>query len=226
MAASASFFDSDDPEREEVKPDRPSWDASYLGQVAADAVQEIIPIKPYSLVRLKLGRDRYWVTYHPVDTKLGNVAGVVDELAPLFGLPKMGTNTIKIGKKLYCIYRTGRVFDTLANIPTRGMSSRSRRAVQDIFTFRYIMGLGPNTLSSIFWNRDAQPVSYQNKQISLDLQPISTAMTDAWFVDSMSDSYARLRHPKDHRIVEVIERVDPELVWLANQIQLRISDLN
>jgi hypothetical protein len=199
------------------------WDGTYIGKID-DSVMEINLAKPMNYFYLRYNSINQWVSYHKSDSEL---PCIIDELAPIFGIPKIGTHSAEFQGRLVIIYNTPIVYNDVTKYKKSEMTFEFRRQIQDVISFRLFMGLGMNWPSSIIV-RDNIPCSYNNK-IKTKGEPlvtkISRSVTLSWFVDDIIDSKIRMGITEEEdnialqeQITTVIYRINRQLIWFENYI--------
>lgn len=204
-----------------------SWDGSHLGEYHESVVMARYDLFPYDLYILYnhlLSSDYIICTMHASKNKY---PCIVDEAKVVMGMVKIGTHSITIGRTLHIMYNTGKAPVLLKGVvPNRILLPNDfKQMVQDVYVFRMIFGFGCNFDSSIMLVRGV-PSSYRN---NLDVRiekgfDISNVVLDEWFVDSIANSKKRMISPSERtchmrtKIQKVIRRIDPQLIWIDNQI--------
>lgn len=207
---------------------RPDWDGSYLGSIDG-RIGNVVKAFPFKMADIRFDKI-YRVAIHPTKNAF---PCVVDELAPLFGIRKIGTHTVTIKKILYAIYNVGPEAVNLRDYKNPSYNYFFHQYVQDVFVFRLIIGLEFNTESSVIV-LDDKPASYRNRYdepVVLESK-ISIAMTDRWFDEKgIGSSLERMIPGPDGvsyirpKIQKVIMRIDPNLIWLDGQMIALINRL-
>lgn len=202
----------------------PRWDGSHLGELSKAQVLQIRPGHPFKLMQLQIQLETYWVAHHPATNRL---ACVIDELAPEFGLPKVGTHTVCLGKVMYVIYNTGPEPMTLAACRDSFFSAKARLQIQDAFVYRLLVGLEHNHEASLVMTCDGRMASYRNRSVIDRAPKIGVKVMSSWFTDEIEDSLGRLgvHSLKADALEAVIKRVDKDSIWMINQIQTIASQL-
>jgi len=78
------------------------WDGSYLGKIEESSIIEMYlwEIKPWRYVKLQWYNQNITCLAKVIKTHFPNI---IDELKPYFGLSKLGTHSLHIGKNLYLL---------------------------------------------------------------------------------------------------------------------------
>lgn len=208
------------------------WDGSFLGKFSDKHIEGKRNSFPFWLYKINLSQDerprRIWCAAHPAEDRY---ACIVDEAAPLFGLAKVGTHIIKVKSRLYIIYRIHGITPTvLQGLNHKHVSSSFKRQIQDVFTFRQIMGINMNYISSVVMVGD-RPASYRNrvKEEENTESTLTINLIENWFTDVIEDSMKRLIEAGGgysqimDKLEKVILRVDPSLISMKVLIEKRIS---
>jgi len=165
------------------------WNGSYIGVIDVLSIDKGYP---YKFIEFKWNNSLYSAAFHLATNVY---ACLVDEIAPLFRLPKLGTHVAKWNGKSYVIYKMSSGQPRLlTNAAQDKMTIKRKRQIQDVFVFRMIMGLGTNSENSIIITKYG-PASYRNR---LDFRKpcqshyISDSISKHWFVDGFSNSFKRM----------------------------------
>jgi hypothetical protein len=204
--------------------DELDWNGSWLGTYTDSIVIKTVKAYPFSICYIYiegLMETGTWVAKHQSKSAY---PCIIDEIKTVFGMVKIGTHSITIKGKLYIIYNTMGPPMLLSNIQY-SVTPEMKLQVQDTFVFRMIVGLNCNFESSICIVGGV-PTSYRNRidVNSDDGGAISNLMLNKWFTDSMRDSIKRMIAPSSRtwtarqRIQAVINRIDPQLIWIDNVI--------
>lgn len=210
------------------------WDGRYIGCWDKSVIVNEIKSKPYSTYTLNLCGNIIHCTMHPTRNLY---PCIVDELAEAFGQPKIGTHSIRIkGKGLLVMMRNHEsdgapplTLDTYMKLYPERVNDQLRTRVEEIFSFRALMGLTHNIHSCILMIGD-RPASYRNKVHNIDTFSIDGHLTS--FSKAMSKRWSRLFDPTAvcteiiHRrwyycstvlkqCKKTLKRIDPELTHMS-----------
>lgn len=234
------------------------WDGTHLGQFHESII----------LAKTKTKHGRYWKIKIPLTDKpeprevevycLAKIVknffpAIIDEIKPIFGLPKMGTHTLRIEGFLYLIIRIPTIrgiiiedhcLNELTINPTTNMLFC--RQVQEILCFRDLLALSSTYESSIHVRymepNHPFPISFveNNMNFTENKRPVlSKRMIKRWFGDTpINIVLLRLmRIGKDDLrrfpeilakyrkdIEEAINRVNKDSIWCSNFILNRLSN--
>lgn len=216
------------------------WDGTYLGKCEETCILGKLNTHPFKMYCLCISGCITTPTWYPMHQSKDAYPCIIDEIKTVMGLPKIGTHSLHIGNKLYILYnfhghRPTLVSEVNLDMMTSKMSKQQynkfKTTMQDAFVFRMIVGLTLNSNSSIALCQDGSPTSYRNK-IDIKKDDKSFEITEKcikeWFVDTIQESVRRLIQPSVRtslmrvRIQEVVNRIDPEYVWVDSMIVERI----
>jgi hypothetical protein len=181
-----------------------------------------------------------------------SVPCLIDELKPIFGLSKIGTHWCKQGGKIRILIQCLQTPDghvkeeiTLNNlntiIPDKPPPLLLIMQIQEIFTFREILGVSCSYDSSIILREGGgsyYPISYYDPgMLTDDKKVIPGTILDHWFEDTSIDEVvqrilkirridqlAQVLHDLREKIDEVIVRVDRNTVMYKSSIINRITE--
>lgn len=197
------------------------WDGSNLGDIDKLILLERAG-KPLNFLLLNLSGLARWVTYHRNKNLL---PCIIDEIAPFFGIKKVGTHSAFYKGYRIIIYDTPGVYNDISQISPELLTKELKQKIQDVMVFRVFTGLYLNNHKNIII-KDHQLCPYNNR-ISLKLSDVSrislTSMLE-WFVDDIGDSKLRMGIDEDDiihlrvKIEGVILRIDKELIFYENYI--------
>ena len=175
---------------------------------------------------------------------------LIDELKPVFSLPKLGTHSISIQGKKYVITKAEvegsqpleeLTLDELCKSDRFEMTESLRKQVCQVLAFREIFSITGTYESGIVMRMTGKgyyPVSFRecSTQMGNDLSVISNRLMEKWFRDdSMSQVLCDLLGVNEgtdlsivlwhqRQIVEaIIRRIDDEYLWLLTTLQDRLS---
>lgn len=202
----------------------------------------------------KFNKLNYWVIQHPdyddqvciVRSTKCSLGCLVDELKPVFGLPKLGTHWCRLGNKVYilirCVKNTdGSIKEELTlNMLGSSSSSLLTLQIQEIFAFRELLGVTCSYESSIIIREGKAgpyPISfYEPNMATEDTKVIPFTVLEKWFVDTSMDEVVKrlcrvnninrlptVLHELRTSIEEVIDRVDRRAITYKNCIVNRIT---
>lgn len=206
------------------------WDGSDLGTITDNnIVAETINNK-----------DKYWkVKMGEEETvcqiKITNTTApfIIDELKPLFGIPKNGTHKAKYKNKMLLLIKTPVTIDgyiqdefTLNNYPLIYSHSFILQ-VQEVFVFRELVGISKTYESSIRvrWNsklKKPYPISYHEPKMTpyIEERVIPNTVLDKWFNKTDIGSVTRrlLNVTSDKDITEVIHLMRTKIENIINRL--------
>lgn len=199
-----------------------AWDGSHLGNID-EMVTEEKHARPLKYLYLKGNGFDQWISYHKSDTLL---PCIIDEMAPIFTIRKIGTHSARLNDKLIIIYNTPEEYGDISKYPRDLMTIDFKLRVQDVLAFRLFAGLGLNWPTSIVI-KGGYPCSYNNKvaKTGPNTTKISITTTCTMFVDDISDTKKRMNidTPEEvfalqSQIQEIISRINKQLFWYENFI--------
>lgn len=82
------------------------WDGSYLGEFKTNIITKRIKFDNINFFLIKLNINIDLVVLCRFIRSNNKIPCIIDEIKPIFGINKIGTHSIKIGKVLYIIYKT------------------------------------------------------------------------------------------------------------------------
>lgn len=210
------------------------WDGSYLGSFKKTCVLETRDFKPHKMYKLSLkpeGREEmvFWCVMHGVCSN--SIYGcVVDEIKPLFGLPKIGTHWLRLEGAKRIAYNIQSDPVTLHDMKRSDLDERTLESIKMVFIFRWVTGMTSNATTSVLMTGSG-PTSYTG---IVDFKKwedamISKSLYQKWIREDMSDVYRR--HVTEECIEikwaaqDVISRIDKELLGVDSLIYERASRL-
>lgn len=216
------------------------WDGSYLGSYSRSSIVRKVKRSPLDLYELRLETTtgggssgdlvRLRCAMHVTRTSL---PCIIDELAPLYGVGKVGTHTAKFGTVTYALYRTDESGDYTTLAECEGpYSDAFVESVSRVLTFRMVMGQVRNTESSIIV-RGGVPLSIRNDHVPTTDEAIHLGARAArhWLTEGTSHVVRRMRSGRGTSATlrsatqDTIHRIDGELIWFDNIVTMRMSQL-
>lgn len=216
------------------------WNGSFLGEFSKDAIQ-------FKEIR---GKDRYWTLNlgTPITCRVKQIPSsfptLIDELKPVFGLPKLGTHQIRIESKNYLLIKCPEpgVTEVPLNqfIPGSSQYILFRRQIQELLAFRDVLAVSSTYESSLRVRlqprRPPVPMSYREPKMAFDASRsiISSRLHRRWFSDiTIDQTLARMIHldPEDvsagiaefrSQLEATISRIDRSLIWCSAFIMERL----
>lgn len=82
------------------------WDGSHLGDFKTNIIDRKIKFENMNYFLLKLNMNFDLKILCRARRVYDKLPCIIDEIKPVFGIEKMGSHSIKIGKSLYVIYKT------------------------------------------------------------------------------------------------------------------------
>ena len=170
------------------------WDGSYLGQYTKSVIDWKLETKRSKYCQLNIDGE---VTICEIKSVKSHIPCVVDEIKPYFGLKKLGTHDLHIGKTLYQIikatlpslgglqedYRLDeivKIHGGAQNLPEELISQ-----VRKIYIFRNILGISQSFDRSIRIRLEDNvmiPISFTENKMEPDInKPISKVAIKKWF---------------------------------------------
>ena len=207
-----------------------TWDGSDVTETMEKTVR----------VEFKEDKNVYWrilfkdgtYLYCQVLNRKNALPIIIDELKPTFGLTKMGTHWIKVGKMIKMLIKVDldseKNIESIITLNKCDMEFKKNfiRQVQEIFTFKELLGIPKIYESSI---RVIQKYKYSypissNEPYMRPENPssvVSGTMIDKWFVGTSVEEVTK-------RITHVTKYADiPERIFeLRNQIQNTIERID
>lgn len=178
-------------------------------------------------------------------TKNPNLSCLIDELKPIFGLPKLGTHRCKQGGKdrilIRCPIKNNQIQDEMTLNMLENPSGIMKLQVQEIFAFRELLGVTCSYESSILIRKgtnNTYPISfYEPGMKTTNDKTTPFNVLDKWFEDTSIDEVVKrllkiksidrmgvVLHDLRTKIENVIERVDRELIIYKTYIMDRITE--
>ena len=228
-----------------------NWDGTDVTDIISKA----------NLYEAKYDKYKYWVIRSGLITETCMVRNskntlpcLIDELKPVFGLQKMGTN--------WCVYRNKiKIFLKCAKTPEGYIKEELNLSklhinlsdliginndllklqVQEIFTFRELLGITCSYESSIIireGKNSIYPISfYEPGMLTTDTKVIPFTVLEKWFGDSSIDMVVKrlckiqhidkipiILHSLRIKIEEVIERTDRRNISYKDCIMNRVTE--
>lgn len=204
------------------------------------------------------GKHKYWLIQYINDngnkltevcivrTTKNSISCLIDELKPIFGLQKLGTQWCKQAGKIRILIQCAKTPEgyikeevTLNQIDV--CTPLLKLQVQEIFAFRELLGVTCSYSSSIIvreGRNSVYPVSfYEPSMLATDKKIIPFTVLEEWFNDSSIDIVVKrlckihridrlgvVLHNLRGRIEETIERVDRRAISYKACIMNRITE--
>jgi hypothetical protein len=207
-----------------------AWDGSCLGDV--------------SHVELRIVDKTTKVTYGSFNgvpvamSSYSDVACVIDELKPVFGLPKVGIHSLVHCGKKYIIRRvdTTENGDIIAIQDMNLIYVDDEKCMSDIrrsYLFRYIVGLDLELSSLMVFNdgKDIRIVSMNGENTIPDEPSASAVVYRSVFDNKSLGNFMPLLVKKEeiqellNEIENCIRRINPIYLCLMNNIRQRLFDI-
>lgn len=227
-----------------------NWDGSDVTDIISQA----------DIYEAKYNKHIYWIirVINPETNKSEKITCIVrnskntvpcliDEMKTVFRLPKIGSHWCKQGGKLRILLRClltpeGHIKEELTLQMIDVSTPLLKLQVQEIFTFREILGVNCSYESSIVLREGGggvYPVSYYDPSMTItDTKVIPYTILDKWFeedtnIDEVVKRLLRI-HQLDQigtvlyeirtKIDEVVERVDRNTITYKDCIMNRITE--
>lgn len=224
------------------------WDGTNITDIISES----------DIYEAKYNGKTYWIIkYIDNDDKLheeicmvrsckNSISCLIDELKPVFGLPKVGTHWFKQGAKmkmlLKCVKtKEGYIKEEITLNKINIYTSLMMLQIQEIFTFRELLGITCSYESSIVireMRKNVYPLSFYEPNMTIDdRKVIPFTILDKWFLGTSMDEVVKrlLKINKIDRIGEVlhnirgkiektIERVDRRAITYKTCIMNRITE--
>ena len=224
------------------------WDGTNITDIISES----------DIYEAKYNKKTYWIIkYIDNDDKLheeicmvrsckNSISSLIDELKPVFGLPKVGTHWFKQGAKIKMILRCiktkeGYIKEEITLNKINTYTSLMMLQIQEIFTFRELLGVTCSYESSIIireTRKNVYPLSFYEPNMTVDdRKVIPFTVLDKWFSGTSMDNVVKrlLKINKIDRIGEVlhnirgkiektIERVDRRAITYKTCIMNRITE--
>ena len=218
-----------------------------------DGTDVSVLINQCDIYEAKYNKLKYWVIHSPdkqTETCIArsskcSLPCLVDELKPVFGLPKLGTHWCRLKNQTYVLIKCnktkeGYIQEEITLNQIEQQTNLLRLQVQEVFAFRELLGVTCSYDSSVII-RDGRsgpyPISfYEPNMVTENTKVIPVTILDQWFGDlSIDDVVKRLcriqtidklgtvLYELRTKIEEVIERVDRRAITYKNCIIDRIT---
>jgi len=212
-------------------------------------------ISQSDIYEAKYSKYKYWIIQHTksdntevciVRTCKSSISCLIDELKPIFGLQKLGTQWCKQGGKIRVLIRCVKTTEgyvkneiTLDQIDVS--TNLLKLQVQEIFAFRELLGVTCSYSSSIIIRQGKNsfyPISfYEPTMLTTDKKIIPFTVLEEWFDDSSIDKAVKrlckintierlgiVLHNLRSKIEETINRVDRSAISYKACIMNRITE--
>lgn len=210
------------------------WDGSKLGCFSSEVIEQEFKEKQRKYWQLRL-EETFYALVIEKNKKYGLFPILSDELKPLFGLRKLGSHQIQIGKKEYFLFRVEFDHDTLywdVTLTEYKEKIEDRKMIAKIFIFHDLLAITNANQSSIILRKEAGELaaySYvlKNSHFFKDSVSLPYKVSNKWLEEydhgellqeMIGDNLAEL----GFEIEKVIRRIDRDFVWLSSSILDRI----
>lgn len=229
------------------------WDGSFLGAFPRKCLNSY-KIQVKDGFRLQIVRTEKFVVRCLLKAlKDTSMPSILDEFKPYFGLKKLGTHRIKIGGRMYVMYKCELADLILSKYPKKNITKEMEEQMQKLIAFRYIFAV-PSTQNSSFMVRkvgkEQKIYSWYEPQSLIDQNVVEPgeAFLNKWLngkdllkfsLDLLSQNNPRMNKApidKDEEwsvflfrlratLDEVIKRVDSTYLWMGTFIVERLVKL-
>lgn len=189
------------------------WDGSDVTELIskADIFEAEYNKKKYWKIKI-LQNNSFYVETVIVRTSKGNIPSLIDEIKPVFGLPKLGTHWCKVGSKYYILIKCllniqGYVQEeyslkTYLELLNNSNNNKNKSVeelldaltimqIRGIFAFREILGITKNFESSIVMRKRGNsyyPISfYEPNMKDIGVKVMPSSILEKWFENTTLD---------------------------------------
>lgn len=218
------------------------WDGSFLGTYTRKCLGAKIAVKDgFKLYTLRT--KSFTARCLLKALKNTSIPCILDELKVCFGMNKIGTHRIQIGKRMYVMYRCTLNDVILTKFPKNDMTEDLKLEMQKLIIFRYVLSI-PFTRNSSFMVRNGSKsrnvYSFYEPQTFIGERTIdpSERFLCTWFGEEditnkcmefihklPTEEWSEFLFRFNTDIDKIIQRLDKDYVWLSGFIIEKIIKL-